>query len=206
MLAEALYWIVGRKMIYRHGFTLIELLIVVAIIGILAAIAVPNFLNAQTRAKLARVQADHKALSTALETYRLDFNNYPDDAPFGANLGFRQMTTPVAYISIEPNDPFSDDPLGTSNFGGSSFRGQYQLGTGNTNQLGVGNPPQKNIYLLTSNGPDREDDSQPIGPFPLANPTRYIAYEPTNGLVSKGDIWRFGGEPLPQLFKEKVQF
>ncbi|MFH1737712.1 MAG: prepilin-type N-terminal cleavage/methylation domain-containing protein, partial [bacterium] len=54
------------------GFTLIELLIVVAIIGILAAIAVPNFLNAQTRAKIARIHADIKSLSTVMEAYYLD--------------------------------------------------------------------------------------------------------------------------------------
>lgn len=60
-----------------HAFTLIELLIVVAIIGILAAIAVPNFLNAQIRAGVTRVKADFRTIMTALETYRLDNNDYP---------------------------------------------------------------------------------------------------------------------------------
>ena len=56
----------------RKGFTLIELLIVVAIIGILAAIAVPNFLNAQIRSKIARGYADMKSLATAVHSIRID--------------------------------------------------------------------------------------------------------------------------------------
>ena len=55
-----------------RAFTLIELLIVVAIIAILAAIAVPNFLEAQVRAKVSRVKSDMRSLATAIETYRID--------------------------------------------------------------------------------------------------------------------------------------
>lgn len=61
----------------KKAFTLIELLIVVAIIAILAAIAVPNFLEAQTRAKVSRVMADQRSYATALETYYIDNNTYP---------------------------------------------------------------------------------------------------------------------------------
>ncbi len=61
------------------GFTLIELLIVVAIIAILAAIAVPNFLEAQTRAKISRVKAELRTMGTAIETYTIDHNKQPLD-------------------------------------------------------------------------------------------------------------------------------
>ncbi len=69
------------------GFTLIELLIVVAIIAILAAIAVPNFLEAQTRSKVSRCKADMRAIATAIEIYRVDNNNYfPPDQTRRPNL------------------------------------------------------------------------------------------------------------------------
>lgn len=61
----------------KKAFTLIELLIVVAIIAILAAIAVPNFLEAQTRAKVSRVASDQRTYATALETYMIDNSAYP---------------------------------------------------------------------------------------------------------------------------------
>jgi prepilin-type N-terminal cleavage/methylation domain-containing protein len=102
----------------RHAFTLIELLIVVAIIAILAAIAVPNFMEAQTRAKVSRVKADMRSLTTGLEAYYVDANKYPPaakrkDIPpvptTGYPLSWRLvvLTTPVSYITTIPSDPFA---------------------------------------------------------------------------------------------------
>ena len=96
----------------RKAFTLIELLIVVAIIGILAAIAVPNFLNAQIRARIARVQADVRTIALAVETYRVDSNDVPPDMNTGPWPTYMVshiavLTTPIAYLTEIPVDPFN---------------------------------------------------------------------------------------------------
>jgi prepilin-type N-terminal cleavage/methylation domain-containing protein len=61
----------------RRGFTLIELMVVIAIIIILAAIAIPNYLKMTERAKKSRVAADFGALALSLESYVTDWGTYP---------------------------------------------------------------------------------------------------------------------------------
>jgi type II secretion system protein G len=91
----------------QKGFTLIELLIVVAIIGIIAAIAIPNLLNAIDRGKQKRTMADLRSLGTSVEAYSIDNNQYPDSVATIAAL-----TTHVQpiYIRTAPqNDGWNRD-------------------------------------------------------------------------------------------------
>jgi type II secretion system protein G len=183
-----------------RGFTLIELLIVVAIIAILAAIALPNFLEAQTRAKVSRSVADLRSIATALEAYRIDQNQYPaenypstelETSPgYGPALPnrvkLRPITTPISYITALPTDPFArlSDPLNmipapTYHYaalndvlypGAAFFSGANPLG-------------RQCQWVLQSNGPD-QTPSEPNWQFP--------EYDPTNGTVSLGNVLRLG--------------
>lgn len=95
-----------------RAFTLIELLMVVAIIAILAAIAIPNFLEAQVRSKVSRAKSDLRSVAVAVESYAVDHSRYPSDYSYGPPVDsylprLTRLTTPVGYITSVPEDQFA---------------------------------------------------------------------------------------------------
>jgi prepilin-type N-terminal cleavage/methylation domain-containing protein len=199
------------------AFTLIELLIVVAIIAILAAIAVPNFLEAQVRAKVARVMADERSLATAMEAYQVDWNSYPSNSVPGGII-FIPLSTPIAYMSngiLE--DPFGNisavNSLGKSiYFYIATFHGDP--GAELVIPLALPGPANKSIresifdfrWWIASAGPDRiyhvqvaaDDDPYDATtvtdfiPFvaDLGQDPGLLTYDPSNGTISPGDVVR----------------
>jgi len=158
------------------GFTLIELLIVVAIISILAAIAVPNFLDAQVRAKVVRVNADMRTMRTGLEIYRIDNEAYPP-APYfpPPDVMTYLLTTPVAYLSGIPLDIFNVNPDPDPMGGLFGITGPFIAY--------LNDPWVTEVWLLMSYGPDLDfEDTE-------------IHYDPTNGTTSDGDIYLVGSLP-----------
>ena len=214
----------------KQGFTLIELLIVVAIIAILAAIALPNFLEAQTRSKVSRVKADLRTIATGLETYHIDWNHYPILmlVPGGSGSVYQAssealhvMTTPVSYMSsVSIIDPFQP-PTPKSNpyhqFSQSYLYISYEPTP--PTLVGIADNWMDAVHqskyacsacFLESWGPNRAPDnlewlylnSKLYIPLPADLNGLGMIYDPTNGTVSVGDIGRImGSAALPQINK-----
>lgn len=189
------------------GFTLIELLIVVAIVAILAAIAVPNFLEARTRAAVSRTVSDLRTIATALESYHVDFSRYP---PHGEVLPSGQvnypavaagietveftpgfpLTTPVAYLASLPADPLLNpggpEPLRLYGYIESGLMSSILRGRGMVASAD-GIRPTYGGWRLYAAGPDGVKG---------ADTKVNILYDPTNGTLSRGDIVRTQREPV----------
>jgi type II secretion system protein G len=199
-----------------QAFTLIELLIVVAIIAILAAIAVPNFLEAQVRAKVSRAHEDMRTIAVALESYVVDSNHYPPDssglfwyhgvpqATIQRMVILSVLTTPVAYLTSFPLDVFRRQLAG--NAIPDSVLRQYPYYGPEDTQLSEGPggwavqyAPHRYEWSVWTFGPDRISNSGSALRWSMqavenhwSFGVRGAIYDATNGTISRGDIVRCG--------------
>jgi general secretion pathway protein G len=189
----------------KKAFTLIELLIVVAIIAILAAIAVPNFLDAQVRSKVSRVKADIRSIATGIESYSVDHNRVPrqihtgwyteDQAMYAPETVYGVLwwglSTPIAYLtSIDFIDPFQKTDVANRT---DERRFTYQDMLTYTKKSSSDFWPAAlefyGVWRMASVGPDKTYNHAGI-----AN-SGQLCYDPTNGTVSPGNIWRSQKSP-----------
>ena len=192
------------------AFTLIELLIVVAIIAILASIAVPNFLEAQTRAKVARASSDMRTLVTAVESYAVDWNTYP--APGGVTAagvvhipgqalgGYSNkflppaVTTPISYVNSLLSDIFFE-----KNASVEQRYIYYSYLEGEARRFPAAFPPNSapayrleklGPYVFWACGPDGDRIDLAPPQVPALGPLQLGFYDPSNGTMSNGDLVR----------------
>jgi type II secretion system protein G len=130
----------------RRGFTLIEMLVVVAIIGIITAMAVANLVSAVQRAKQKRTMGDMRTVALAIESYSTDFNRYPAAAGFvlPSGLSLPSATLDTAASQLTP-----------------TYIKMVPMRDGWNSWFTYGTSPSQFDYVLRSNGADGLPEAAP---------------------------------------------
>ena len=164
-------------------------------------IAVPGLIHAQIRAKIAKCNAEMKVWTSVYELYKADNGSYPPHIPDHPKWQLKYMTTPVAYVSSPPFDPFQDKNMDEENL-------QYTWGSYHSDWFPVVFPERviqrPDYYALAKKGKLVSGSAYEIhtgtvyyiwsmGPDRVLS--KWSVYDITNGIASNGDIVVVAGDP-----------
>lgn len=183
----------------KLGFTLIELLVVVSVIGVLSSIAVANFSDAFIRTKVARAKSDLKALTTAIELYRVDHQTVPPvQGPFEPSYYQRleHLIEPIAYMNELPTDPFQPmiSPYMFPEEEAYKYENRmYVYNRGDADNGGAVVDEHNDLFFtwsMASVGPDSRL-KYPYYYYPSGfRQPEWYEYNPSNGVISGGEIFQ----------------
>jgi len=182
------------------AFTIVELIIVIAIISVITAIAVPNFMSANIRAKVSGVRSEMGSIAIALEDYKIDNKSYPsqpEDSGLGPDeiaeadksisettvAGLGKLIYPTTsdktevYLSRIPGDPFNKK-------GEEDWDGDSEAHNHHYSYFTSGDQ----CWTLVSYGPDKDGDITDYDSAKNAVNNGTDLYNPNNGISSGGDI------------------
>jgi len=200
------------------GFTVIELLVVIVIISIIAAIAVPNLMSANIRAKVSGVKADMGSIAIALEDYKIDDpdRNYPVEppSPYGHDeiavsgqafddpsdaLGLGKLVYPSdasepTYLKRIAGDPFNNN--GVEDWEEDNTKHNYHYSYYTVDKDRNTSTSEAKYWALVSYGPDKDENIDSytkawnaVDPnAPNHNTYKNLVYNPDNGITSSGDV------------------
>ena len=188
---------------------MIELLIVIAIIAVITAIAVPNLISANVKAKVKGIKAEMGSIAIALEDYRMDEGDYPvepgslgygpdviakpnidfDDPTDAIGLGqlvFPDGASDPVYLYRIPGDPFNDS--GEEEWNGTSGAHNNHYSYFTADASGAASSTEAKYWALVSYGPDKDLDITSYSDARDAYDNGTDLYDPDSGITSNGDI------------------
>ncbi len=200
-----------KKRMKKEGFTMIELLIVIAIIAVITAIAVPNLISANIKATVRGIKSEMGSIAIALEDYRLDEGNYPIDpghtgSGYGADviagpgdfddyedaIGLGKLIFPgegasdPVYLYRIPGDPYNNS--GEEEWNGTSGAHNNHYCYFTADASGSASYTEAKYWALVSYGPDKDLDITSYSDAKDAYDNGTDLYDPDSGITSNGDI------------------
>ncbi len=191
----------------KPAFSAVELLLVAGISAILVVIAMPGYMDAKIRAEVADAKLSVREVNNAIIQYKIDFNQFPEAPQYGMPNPLHRLVK-NQYLSYTPNDRFKEGLEGIGGYYADTSIGfdymysknpAYQLTLKRRNSRiastsnGFTSENANTTWYVKSIGPDRTDfHDEGFGRGSnTPNLLDLVEWDPTNGLISLGEIVRF---------------